>query len=130
MLKLLKQEDFAILLVHELVASKQLVSLSEIGKAHGVSVLFLKKLARLLKAAGIIKSREGLGGGYSVSRDPKTISVLEIMEAVEEKNSWNKTKQIDNCPLAVCSIQNTRKTIIQRIEDTLRNISIYELATP
>ncbi len=129
MLKLLKQEDYAILLVSELASSPhQLISLTEIEKAHGVSLLFLKKLARSLKTAGIIESKEGAKGGYILSRDPKRISILQIFNAIEEKNQWSKTKEQGNCPLVTsCLPQKIRKTLADRLEKSLKTISVYDL---
>ncbi len=129
MLKLLKQEDCAILLVSELASSpNRVVSLTEIGKIHGVSLLFLKKLARNLKIAGIIESKEGAKGGYMLSREAKLISVLDVMEAVQEKYPWRKMSVRADCPLAAtCLPQKIRKTLVDRIEKSLHTLSLYDL---
>lgn len=129
MLRLLRQEDFAILLVSELAGSPhQLMSLTEIGRAHGVSLLFLKKLARSLRTAGIIDSKEGARGGYTLARDPKRISILEVLEAIGEKNTWTKTKEQGDCPLIKsCLPQKIRKTLIDRVEGSLHSLSLYDL---
>lgn len=117
------------LLVSELAASpNRLVSLTEIGKTHGISLLFLKKLARNLKTAGIIESKEGAKGGYVLSRDARHVSVLEVMEAVQEKHPWRKMHQRENCPLsAACMPQKIRKTLVDRVEQSLNSISLYDL---
>lgn len=130
MLKLLKQEDVAILLVSELVHSpSQRISLTNIANTHGISLLFLKKLARSLKIAGIIESKEGAGGGYTLAREPKKISVLDILEAVEEKNHWTKTKEQGNCPLVpACLPQKIRKTLVDRVGKSLKTISVYDIS--
>lgn len=131
MLKLLKQEDFALLLVSELASSSHhLVSLSVIGRAHGVSVLFLKKLARDLRRAGIIESKEGAGGGYRLTKSAKSISVLDVMEAVQKrKQEMSVPFYIKKyCPLHThCLPQTIRKTLGEALHESLRTISLYDL---
>ena len=46
-------------------------------------MLFLKKILRQLKQAGIVQSKEGIGGGYSLTKNPKDISVLDVFSAVD-----------------------------------------------
>ena len=129
MLRLLRQEDFAILLVSELAGSPDhLISLTEIGRSHGVSMLFLKKIAHNLKKAGIIDSKEGVRGGYFLTRNPKNISVLDILKSFGEKNERSSTVTQEKCPLInSCLPQKIRKTLVDRLEQSLKTISIFDL---
>jgi Rrf2 family protein len=54
-----------------------------IARAEGIPELFLLKLLRPLVHAGLVRSRKGPGGGYSLARKPKDITLLEIVEAVD-----------------------------------------------
>ncbi len=128
MLRLLKQENVAILLVSELASSPDhLISLAHIAKRHGVSLLFLKKLALQLREAGLIKSKEGVGGGYRLSRDAKSISILDCLKALQK----HKTPEISGnrkCPLHPdCLPHVIRSTLGKRIFESLAAISLYDL---
>ncbi len=45
---------------------------------------YLIQLAQLLRNAGIISARPGKHGGYSLAKDPAEISVLDVINALQE----------------------------------------------
>lgn len=58
-------------------------SIQSISKRQSISENYLEQLMRLLKKAGIITSVRGAGGGYRLAKAPDTISVGEILRALE-----------------------------------------------
>lgn len=75
--------DHGLLIMLELArAEGQVVPLGPLAKNLGVSSSYLSQIAKLLLAGGLIKSREGVGGGYYLARSAKEISVLELIEAL------------------------------------------------
>ncbi len=44
---------------------------------------YLEQIFRRLRQAGIVTSKRGPGGGYTLARDPAAITLREIVEAVE-----------------------------------------------
>jgi Rrf2 family iron-sulfur cluster assembly transcriptional regulator len=66
-------------------------SLSEIARRQGVSAAFLEQLFRKLKAAGLVAPWRGMKGGYTLSKLPKAISLLEIFEALEDPVVMSKS---------------------------------------
>jgi Rrf2 family protein len=59
------------------------VASGAIARAGGIPDLFLLKVLLRLVQARLVRSRRGPGGGYTLARDPKDITLLEIVEAVE-----------------------------------------------
>src|SRR3989344_8587592 len=119
-MKIPRQEDVALLLMGELAKhyGKGLLSLTFIAFTHGVSPLFLKKIARMLRSGRLIKSKEGQNGGYTIARSPKDITVWEIIQAVAgpDPERPNELKGTSICPLVSnCLPQQINK----RIHDTL-----------
>lgn len=57
--------------------------LEEIAQREAVSANFLVQILNDLKRGGLIVSRRGKGGGYLLARVPETISLAEIIRAVE-----------------------------------------------
>jgi Rrf2 family protein len=49
----------------------------------GVPLPTAQKLMGRLAAAGLLTSARGAGGGFRLARDPRAISLAEIIEAVE-----------------------------------------------
>ena len=59
------------------------ISLSDIGMRHKISVSYLEQLFSKLRQCGLVESTRGPGGGYSLSRASESISVADIIGAVE-----------------------------------------------
>ncbi|NRZ85039.1 Rrf2 family protein [Clostridium beijerinckii] len=55
-------------------------SLSEKGN---IPLRFLLKLTRKLTQAGILKSYRGVNGGYAITREPKDITLKDVVEAIQ-----------------------------------------------
>ncbi|MSR90239.1 RrF2 family transcriptional regulator [Inconstantimicrobium porci] len=59
------------------------ISIKIIGKRQDISEYYLEQLFSSLRKAKLIKSIRGAQGGYVLSRDPKYITVAEIMDVLE-----------------------------------------------
>lgn len=83
-MKLTKREDYTFFLMSKLAKfyDKKLVALSEISNEFGISAFFLKQLVRPLIKSGLLISKEGVGGGYSLAKPPKEISMYEVFLAM------------------------------------------------
>jgi Rrf2 family iron-sulfur cluster assembly transcriptional regulator len=60
------------------------VSLAAIGARQQVSLSYLEQLFSRLRRRDLVQSTRGPGGGYSLGRDAESISVADIMLAVDE----------------------------------------------
>lgn len=60
-----------------------LTRLEELAQREAVSANFLVQILNDLRRGGLITSRRGKAGGYLLSREPKDISLLEIVQSVE-----------------------------------------------
>ena len=58
------------------------IAIREITDRHGVPGPFLVQILRTLRTAGWVQSIRGSHGGYRLSVDPATITLLDIAEAV------------------------------------------------
>jgi Rrf2 family protein len=76
--------DYGFMIMLELATHpRQVTPLSIIAKRMGVSSIYLIQIARSLSQAGLIKSKEGAGGGYYLAKPASRISVLDIVEALD-----------------------------------------------
>src|SRR5271169_2324333 len=46
----------------------------------------IRRLLGTLREAGLVESRTGVGGGWSLLREPEQITLLDILRAVEPQN--------------------------------------------
>src|SRR5215212_6094592 len=58
-------------------------SLGTIADAEGLPLAYLEHLAQRLRRAGLVESRRGAYGGYSLARPAEEISMAEVVQALE-----------------------------------------------
>jgi len=63
---------------------KKAVKLSTISDRQGIALNYLEQIFLKLKRAGIVNSVRGPGGGYLLTADTASISIDQIIDAVEE----------------------------------------------
>lgn len=59
------------------------VSLGEIAARHQISLSYLEQMFSKLRQRGLVESTRGPGGGYALGRQAGTITVADIIGAVE-----------------------------------------------
>jgi Rrf2 family protein len=85
MLELTKKADYALRLMVEIAASTESsLTTSEVARREEIPFQFLRKIAQDLVAADLLVSSRGSHGGLSLSHPAETISLLEIVRAVNE----------------------------------------------
>jgi len=55
----------------------------DIAEAEGISPAYVQQLMMTLRAAGLVCSHRGKVGGFTLARDPKAITVAEVVRASE-----------------------------------------------
>jgi Rrf2 family protein len=85
MLKLSKQSDYGLILLEALAQSepKAYISLTTIATKHSLPYKFLGQIATKLAAHHLIKSKEGSGGGYSLAKKPASITLDQVVTALD-----------------------------------------------
>jgi Rrf2 family protein len=58
-------------------------SIHELSKRERIPVKFLEQILLTLRHAGILSSKRGVGGGYSLARPASEISILDIVQALD-----------------------------------------------
>ncbi|MDH5425443.1 MAG: Rrf2 family transcriptional regulator [Gammaproteobacteria bacterium] len=61
------------------------VTLADISQCQGISLSYLEQLFSKLRKHGLVDGVRGPGGGYKLARSAETITVAEIIAAVDEK---------------------------------------------
>ncbi|MHB8189896.1 MAG: RrF2 family transcriptional regulator [Ferrimicrobium sp.] len=58
-------------------------SVAEMARRTGLPQPYLEQILLALKGAGLVVSKRGAGGGYNLSRPPETITLAQIVSAVD-----------------------------------------------
>ena len=61
----------------------EVVTIHEIGERHHIPLKYLEQILLELKRGGVLESRRGLRGGYTLARGPENISVGEVLRIVD-----------------------------------------------
>ncbi|NLF31922.1 MAG: Rrf2 family transcriptional regulator [Planctomycetes bacterium] len=59
------------------------VPAGEVAASQGIPQRFLEVILNELKPSGLVESRRGAQGGYSLSRDPRSITVGQVIRLIE-----------------------------------------------
>ncbi len=130
-MKISKKEDYGLIFMSALARkySKEFISLAIVAKETRLSPLFLKHMASLLLKNGLIDSKEGITGGYRLSRDPRKINVAQILESLSEG------MVIPSCKTHNCTIKKDKcvcfslwDKVNNNVFSYLRNIKLSDFA--
>jgi Rrf2 family transcriptional regulator, iron-sulfur cluster assembly transcription factor len=84
-LELTKRGDYAVRAMLALARGNGngLLSARRISDAMAIPVRFLPQVLSDLQRASLVEAMPGRSGGYRLAKDPATISLLDVIEAVE-----------------------------------------------
>jgi Rrf2 family transcriptional regulator, cysteine metabolism repressor len=128
-----RYDEVALLIMLELAENygKGNISLSQIAVDHGISVMFLKKIARHLIGAKLLISKEGSNGGYVLSRPPGEITLWNIISAFSS-DLYRETKykiKVTDCPIRLgCLPQQVHLAIDRAMESGFSVITLASLS--
>jgi len=91
---------------------------------------FLAKILQKLVRVGILRSAKGRGGGFALARPAHEISLMQIVEAFEGPQSFDRcVVGLHACTDAMpCPQHDLYKPIRQRLRDYLLTTSLSDLA--
>lgn len=103
----------------------------QIAEATRVPAGYLAKVLQGLSRAGLLHSQRGLGGGFSLARSPETLTMWEVVQAVDP------IKRIRDCPLgfeahgdSLCPLHKRLDNAIEAIEKDFTSCTISQLIDP
>ncbi|MCI0350695.1 MAG: Rrf2 family transcriptional regulator [Acidobacteriales bacterium] len=85
-MKLSAKAEYACVAMVELATrfrTGQPVQIKTIAEAHTISQRFLVQILLQLKGAGLVASSRGMAGGYQLARTAETITLAEIIYAID-----------------------------------------------
>jgi Rrf2 family transcriptional regulator, cysteine metabolism repressor len=108
------------------------VPLAEIAEANGLPLAYLEHLVARLRKAELVESRRGARGGYLLARPADTITMAEVVEALEGQIAPIECISADATGAIVCSRESdpdhacptkllwtrVRFSIVQTLQDT------------
>lgn len=110
---------------------KENISLASIAREESISPKYLERLFAKLKKEKLIVSEKGSTGGYSLSRDPKDITVFEIVKTLEGDmapfHCLDESGKIFCSSKCKCGATTVLVKVQQAVNSTLQGIKLSEL---
>ena len=104
------------------------VALSDISASQNIELNYLEQIFRKLRIAGIVQSSRGRNGGYTYARDPSSVSIREVMNAVEEDLDATNCNGLNPCKEGkICNTHNLWHELNQVVDSYLNKITIDNL---
>ena len=85
MLRLTKKADYGLMALKFLAEHRQTAALSakDIAEAYHIPPQLLAKILQRLAKVGLVRSTAGMNGGYSLAREASSITVFEVIRAID-----------------------------------------------
>lgn len=131
MLRLSKKTDYALIaLTHVAALGNKPASAREIAERHDVPVELLAKILQRLVQRGLLRSQQGIHGGYQLARPSDTVTVAEVVEAIDGPLRLTVcSTTTERCEqFSKCNIRDPLHRIRDRIIGALTACTIAELA--
>ncbi|MFN7921003.1 MAG: Rrf2 family transcriptional regulator [Bryobacteraceae bacterium] len=132
-LKLTKKSDYGLIALRHLavVPRESAATAKEIAEAYHIPLPLLSKVLQSLSKTGFLVSEQGASGGYRLSRDPRTISTLEVITAIDGPvflaSCFHAGRECDQN--ATCTVKEPLRKVHEGILKLLADISIFDLST-
>jgi Rrf2 family protein len=127
-----READYAVRCVLFLAKEKgRVVRAGEISESASIPRSFLAKILQRLSRQGIVKSIQGVSGGFHLARLPSKVNVLEVIETVQGRSAINVCA-IDEgkCSLsATCVVHPIWVELRKDVEKKLKRESFARLLT-
>jgi len=133
MLRLSKKSDYALLAMKHLATRPDgsgSSSAREISESYDIPLELLAKVLQRMVRARLLVSVQGTRGGYRLGRPPATISVADVIQAVDGPVTVTACSDDDHTcdQYTKCNIRDPLWKIKHRILDALNTVSVAEMA--
>ena len=132
MLRLSKKADYALMAMKHLAQNSSASSTSarEIAEQYDIPIELMAKVLQRLVRIGLLASTQGTRGGYTLGRPPTTISVADVIEAIDGPFTVTacSTEKNDCEQYSKCSVRDPLWQIRERIAAALGTVTLAEIA--
>ena len=133
MLRLSKKADYALMAMKHLATHTDAASTSAraIAEEYNIPLELMAKVLQRLARRGLLASHQGTRGGYTLSKPPTSISVADIIQAIDGPLTVTACSTDDEqCEqFNRCNVRDPLWRIKDRIIMALQTVSLGEIAS-
>jgi FeS assembly SUF system regulator len=130
MIRMSKLTDYAIVLLAHVAREERTLTAQALAQRSRVPLPTVSKLCKELSRAGLLQSHRGRHGGYSLTRAPASISVAEVVEALEGPIALTEcgSTGADACGIEpFCLAKGTWDPVSRAVQAALRGLPLSEI---
>ena len=130
MLKISRLTDYATAVVLFIQQDNKLQSTELIAQAVGLEIPTVSKVLKLLTKAQILSSVRGANGGYKLARDVTSVSLYDVIVAIEGSAAITECSKTDSLCLQEhdCDTRTGWQTVNEQIKTILIKMTIEQMA--
>ena len=134
MIKLSRLADYAVTLLAQMARAPEptVLTAKSLSKTTGLPFPTVTKLLKKLARAGLLTSIRGATGGYSLEKSSQTISVADVITAIDGPPALTKCIDPNQEPCSretTCLAKPSWELVNAKFLDTLNALTIAEIAT-
>ncbi len=131
MLKITRETDYGIVMMAYMARDPgRSYSATSLAEERGLSQPMASKILKSLARAGLLASRRGARGGYSLARPPEAISAADVIDALEGPIAMTECGTGACSHQDRCDITSHWERINSAVRRALEGISLRELSRP
>jgi Rrf2 family protein len=131
-----RKADYALLILSYLHQHKTGGTARAVADQFGLSRPFVANILKQLCQQKLVVSHRGVKGGYSLARDAASVTLADLLEAVEEDfrltvcNTSEYAEDTSCEHAATCTVKGPLGEVHARLVGVLRGVSLAELFDP
>jgi Rrf2 family transcriptional regulator, cysteine metabolism repressor len=138
-MKLSKKSEYGLraLLELTLMHGKGTLQRHQIAERQHIPIEFLEQILLALKRAGLLSSRRGMKGGYTLIKSPREITLGQVIRILDgplapigcvSKTAYQKCEDCPYADHAHCPVQHAMGTVRDAIADILDHYTLDNFA--
>lgn len=132
-MRMSKEADYGIVLLTHFAGGEGLTySARALSDETRIPLPMVSKILKVLAREGVLSSRRGAKGGYSLALQPGRISVADIINVIEGPIAMTECIGMPGeCKQEpVCCIRSNWQVINQAVLDALERVSLLDMTSP
>ncbi|MEM8604012.1 MAG: Rrf2 family transcriptional regulator [Cyanobacteria bacterium P01_H01_bin.121] len=124
------KSEYALLALLELANAYQggePLQIRQIATQQNIPDRYLEQLLATLRRQGLVRSQRGAKGGYLLAREPKAITLLEIIECIEGTECKRSAATAGDTTLETTIVHDIWDEVDQAVETILQKYTLQDL---
>jgi len=103
------------------------VRIRDIADTHGIPSRFLVQILLQLKSAGIVDSLRGATGGYRLAKEPKEITLHDVMSVVDSQSATAIKSSAERNTMSIRVLLSAWRAVAAKEHEMLAEVTFGDL---